>query len=117
MSLIGAVLAILFLDAPLKWIVAGGLLATDMVEVWLWLRWRKRRSMTGPDGLIGAKAVVIVDLDPHGQVRAKGQIWKARSASALPVGTAVEIVDVDGLELSVTPVYDASAAPTDVGPR
>jgi membrane-bound serine protease (ClpP class) len=101
MSLIGAVLALIFLDPPLKWVVAGCLLATDVVEVWLWLRWRRRRSTTGPEGLIGTVGVVVRDLDPRGQIKAKGQIWTARSSRALSAGTRVEIVAVDGLEVSV----------------
>lgn len=108
MSLIGAVLAFLFLDPPLKWVVVGGLLATDVFEIWLWLRWRKRRSISGPEALIGAKGIVVSDLDPTGQVKTKGQIWRARAPDRLPIGTPVEVVGVDGLEVAVI---------IDVGPR
>lgn len=101
MSLIGAVLAFLFLDPPLKWVVVGGLLATDVFEIWVWLRWRKRRSITGPEALIGAKGVVVSDLDPTGQVKTRGQIWRARAPDRLPIGTRVEVVGVDGLEVAV----------------
>jgi membrane protein implicated in regulation of membrane protease activity len=104
MSLIGAILALLFLDAPLKWVVAGCLVTADVFEIWLWLRWRKRRSITGPEGLIGTTGVVVSDLDPHGQVRAKGQIWRASAADRVSIGTAVEIREVDGLQLVVEPV-------------
>ncbi|MQB00372.1 MAG: hypothetical protein GEU78_08790 [Actinobacteria bacterium] len=104
MSLIGAILAFLFLDAPLKWVVIGCLLAADVFEVWVWLRWRKRRSMTGPEGLIGATAIVVSDLAPQGQVKAKGQIWNATADGRVITGTAVEIREVNGLQLVVEPL-------------
>jgi membrane-bound serine protease (ClpP class) len=104
MSLIGAILAFVFLDGPLRWVVIGCLLATDVFEVWVWLRWRKRRSMTGPEGLIGATGIVVSDLAPRGQVRAKGQIWNATADGRVITGTAVQIREVDGLQLVVEPV-------------
>ena len=106
MTLIGSILAFVFLDGPWPWVVVAVLLATDVIEIMIWLRWRKRRSITGAEALVGTHGIVITELDPEGQVKAKGQIWKARAAQPLPRGVPVRVVAVDGLEVTVAPVLD-----------
>ena len=58
-----------------------------------------RKGITGLEGLVGEKAVV---LDP-GRVRVMGEIWRAQGADHLPPGAQVIITGSQGLLLKVKP--------------
>ncbi|MGH2808385.1 MAG: NfeD family protein, partial [Actinomycetota bacterium] len=75
----------------------------ELAEIALWLRWRKVRSSTGVEAMVGMHGVALSDCRPDGQVRVKGQIWKARCAEGVGAGEAVSVVAVDGLRLDVAP--------------
>jgi len=102
MTTIGAILAFIFLDPPWRWIVIGGLLITDAFEIMIWLRWRKKRSITGSDTLVAQFGEAIGPLDPEGQVKLRGQIWKARSNEPVARGEWVRVESVEGLTLMVS---------------
>ena len=102
MSTIAAILAIIFLDPPWKWVVAGVLLVTDVFEILIWLRWRKRRSITGSDTLVDQYGEAVETLDPIGQVKLRGQIWKARANETVARGEWVKVESVEGLTLVVS---------------
>jgi membrane-bound serine protease (ClpP class) len=102
MSTIAAILAIIFLDPPWKWVVAGVLLVTDVFEIFIWLRWRKRRSITGSETLVDLHGEAIEPLDPEGQVKLRGQIWKARSSETVARGDWVKVDAIEGLTLLVS---------------
>ena len=104
MTIVGAAIAFLFLDPPWTWVVIGCLVAIDVMQVIVWWRWRGRRSIAGAEGLLGAHGVVVTALDPEGQVKAKGQIWKARAESNVRRGEKVEVVSVDGIQVTVAPI-------------
>jgi membrane-bound serine protease (ClpP class) len=101
-STIAAILAIIFLESPWKWIVAGTLLVVDVFEIMVWLRWRERRSITGSESLVDQHGEAIGALDPEGQVKVRGQIWKARATEPVARGEWVKIDAVDGLTLVVS---------------
>ncbi|MFN2588235.1 MAG: NfeD family protein [Actinomycetota bacterium] len=101
MTVIGATLAILFVDPPWRWVIIGALLATDVVQVTVWLRWRKKKSITGIESIVGATGRAVTALDPEGQVRVRGQLWSARSAEPIEVGDDVTVTAVEGLKLEV----------------
>ena len=101
MTLIGAVLAYFYLDGTLRIVVVGLLLLSDVVEIAIWLRWRKRRASTGAEGMIGRTGIAISDCAPEGKVRVMGQIWNATSAETLAAGDAVEVTATEGLRLHV----------------
>lgn len=105
MSLVIAIIvAWIWLDPPWNVLVVVGAGAFEAFEVWLFFTLRNRRSITGATSLIGTKAVAVTDLDPEGQVRARGQFWKARAASQIKRGDAVLVEEVEGLVLHVRPV-------------
>ncbi len=101
MTIIGATLAILFVDPPWRWVIIGALLATDVVQVTVWLRWRKKKSITGIDTIVGATGRAVTAVDPEGQVSVRGQIWSAHSTDRIEVGDDVTVMAVDGLKLEV----------------
>src|SRR4030095_13837706 len=77
------------------------------------LQSQRLRPVTGADALIGlygrARTAVVPGGD--GQIDLRGEIWKAESAVSLAAGTAVRVIAVNGLTLSVEP----AGAPTRQG--
>ena len=101
MTLIGAVLAYFFLEGTVRVVVITLLLLSDVVEVAIWLRWRKRRAFTGAEGMVGRTGVAITECVPEGQVRVMGQIWNATSTEPLAAGDEVQVTATQGLRLHV----------------
>lgn len=102
MSIIGAVLAYFFLEGTIRLVVIIGLLATDVVEIAIWLRWRKKRSTTGAEGMVGRIGTAISDCDPEGSVRVMGQIWNARAETPISAGDEIQVNATEGLRLHVS---------------
>ena len=88
-------------------LVVTGVLA---VVAWQTVRWLLQREVpggparTGREGMVGLIGVVTRQVDGRsesgrGQIRVRGELWKARVADGDPleVGTEVEVVAVDGL--------------------
>ncbi len=101
MTTIGIILALLFLDWPLQGIVIGILALFEIVEISIFLRWRRRRALTGSEGMVGAEGVALTDCAPDGQVKVKGGIWKAHSRDGVRAGDPIRVTAVDGLSLHV----------------
>ena len=101
MTTIGVILALILLDGIAQWVAIGVLLVFEAFEIAIWLRWRKRRSMTGSEGMLGMTGVVISDCRPAGQVNVKGQLWNALCAEGASTGEKVRVTGVDGLRLTV----------------
>ncbi|HEX9891617.1 MAG TPA: NfeD family protein [Actinomycetota bacterium] len=94
--LIGGTLAYLFLPAPWWILVVAALAGLEVFEVMVWLRWRRRKAMTGADGLIGERGVLAAG----DRVRVRGTTYRARTADARQ-GDRVVVQEVDGLTLVV----------------
>jgi membrane-bound serine protease (ClpP class) len=78
------------------------------------LRSQKRKPVTGREGLVGQVGEVRESLEPRGMVFVGGELWRAVStAGPVPVGGEVQVVAVNGLTLTVTPL--AQAAPVAPG--
>jgi membrane-bound serine protease (ClpP class) len=67
------------------------------------MRSRKRAVVSGPEELIGSRAIVIDWDGGRGRVRAHGEVWQARAAGELEPGSNVAIRAIDGLTLVVGP--------------
>jgi membrane-bound serine protease (ClpP class) len=102
-TVIGAVLAILFVDPPWRWVIIAALLMTDVVQITIWLRWRKKKSITGIDTMVGADGRAVTTLDPDGQVKVRGQLWSAHATERVEIGDDVTVTAIDGLKLEVAP--------------
>jgi membrane-bound serine protease (ClpP class) len=68
---------------------------------------RRRPVVTGQEALIGAEGEAVSWQDGEGRVRVKGEIWLARSDTALTAGSRVKIVGRDGLILRVQDIRPA----------
>lgn len=67
------------------------------------LRVRRRKPVTGQEGLIGEHGVVRSPLAPEGMVLVHGELWRARARTELPAGTTIRVLHVHGLFLEVEP--------------
>lgn len=62
---------------------------------------RKRKPVSGVEGMIGGTATTKTALDPKGQVIFGGEIWNAESNEKILEGEEVEIISVENLTLKV----------------
>lgn len=68
------------------------------------LRAQKLKAKTGHEAMIGRTARALTPIDPAtGQVRYEGEIWNARSETAVEKGQEVEITGLRGLVFQVKP--------------
>jgi membrane-bound serine protease (ClpP class) len=98
---IGTILAFTFLEGIWRYLAIIPLALFEVFEIYLWLKLRNLRSITGTEALIGARARVIKDCDPVGSVRVKGQLWTATCPAGAHSGEDVTITGVDRLRLTV----------------
>jgi membrane-bound serine protease (ClpP class) len=72
---------------------------------------RRAPPVTGTDALIGGAGTATSALGPSGRVRAAGVEWRARTRGgvAVPAGSEVVVVGLDGLTLEVEPAAARSA--------
>jgi len=80
----------------------GGLVIVAMA--WLASGSLRRPVVTGVQAMIGERAEVLDAFSGKDRIRYGGEIWNARSTSALQAGQIVRITQVDGLTLWVEPV-------------
>ncbi|MDR3677367.1 MAG: nodulation protein NfeD [Acidobacteriota bacterium] len=64
---------------------------------------KKRKAVTGDQGMLGELGVVQTALAPAGKILVHGEIWDARAGSEIPKGTRVRVRKIDGLTLEVEP--------------
>ncbi len=65
-------------------------------------RARRRKVVTGAEGLLGSLGEARTVLDPSGMVLVQGELWKATSEDGtIDVGEQVVVTRIDGLKLTV----------------
>lgn len=70
----------------------------------------KRRPITGASAMVGARGVAVTGLDPEGEVRVGGELWKARTARPpIAAGSAVRVAAVNDLTLLVEPAQEGGS--------
>ncbi len=100
-TIIGIIVAFAFFEWPSRAAVLGAFLLFDFLEIYIWLRWRKKKAVTGAEGIVGARGRALTDCNPEGQVRVKGQTWKASSTQDVRAGDDIEVVAARDLQLQV----------------
>jgi membrane-bound serine protease (ClpP class) len=84
----------------------GGLVVFGVL-IGLYIRWivgplRKRRRLTGSETMIGKTAIAVTVLNPKGEVRVQGEIWRAESSSGLiQKGELISVKALRGLVIIV----------------
>jgi membrane-bound serine protease (ClpP class) len=99
---IAIILALVFLAWPWNLVVILGGLAVETVELaWGLSLARRWKPQTGAEAMIGEEAEVVVACRPLGEVRVRGELWRARCDEGADVGESVRIERLDGLTLVV----------------
>lgn len=80
---------------------AGGLIA--LLIATYFNRSRKRPVVTGATQLLSEPAVALEDFEHSGQVRIRGEIWRAVTREPVKAGQRLRVLRVDGLTLEVEP--------------
>lgn len=97
-------------DVPgfgISWMVIGSVAlvgsALILLTAILFMRSRRRAVVTGVEEMIGGSGNVVEWSGESGRVRIRGEIWRARGAGALGVGSKIRVTAIDGLTLVVEP--------------
>jgi membrane-bound serine protease (ClpP class) len=86
--------------------------ALEVTETLISLRLTsRRRPSVGVETLVGAEARVVGACRPLGEVRVRGETWRARCDAGAAVGDRVRVVGRDGLVLRVEPSSTGTPAP------
>ena len=109
---LGTILSFTFLDPPWRYLALIPIALWELFEIYLWLRWRNVRSITGAETYVGGTARAVTDCKPDGQVRFRGQLWRAHCDEGAEAGDDVEVTAVDGLHLKVKPARTKPRPPT-----
>jgi membrane protein implicated in regulation of membrane protease activity len=90
------------------WIQALGFLGSAITALFfvrpLIQKWQgdKPERMTNVDSLIGKQGIVLEEVtDRSGQIKIWGEVWTARSAAPIAVGSKVVVEQIDGASLIV----------------
>ncbi len=95
-----------FLSVPIGAIVAVTLTLAGffLFVVGAVARTRRKRPVTGREGLIGQIGEVRTALNPKGTIFVAGELWSAVSETGpIPVGQRVQVLAISGLTLTVRP--------------
>ena len=84
--------------------VSMGFGAITAFLVRLAVRARRRKSLLGPDALVGHDATAMEPLSPLGQVLVEGEIWGAVANQPVPAGAVLRVIGHDQMRLFVEPV-------------
>jgi membrane protein implicated in regulation of membrane protease activity len=103
--LLAVLVAILWLPSPWGFLLVIAAAVFEVAEVWFWIWWGRRdKPVVGAEALVGEVGLASTPLDPIGQVRVVGELWKARSDPDAEAGERVVIRAVEpDLTLVVSP--------------
>lgn len=101
---VAVLLAIFVVPDPWRFPVIGVAVVVEVAETLFWMRRSRRGSAkAGVETMIGEVAEVITPCDPIGEVRVRGELWRARCEPNADVGQRVRVRALDGLTLVVEP--------------
>jgi inner membrane protein len=92
---------------PIAILVAAFIATVVEIFYYRWVAPTHWPLSTTTAGLVGHEGIVIVPVVPDtmkGKVRVNSEIWSARAAMAIPVGTRVRVVHGEGVSVQVEPV-------------
>ncbi len=97
-------------ELQIGWLAAVGItLPFALISVFLLnlaIRSFRFKVATGTEAMVGEIGEARTALAPNGSVFVHGELWNARSTSALAAGQSVRVLSVDGMRLSVEPCGD-----------
>ena len=108
--IIALALALFVLPSPWNVAVVAGAAVWELATALGGLWWSQRReAKVGMEALMGREVEVRKACRPLGEVRVRGEIWKARCDLGADTGDWVRIVGLDGLTLLVEPALPPSS--------
>jgi membrane-bound serine protease (ClpP class) len=84
--------------------MVGTVVAFFMFAMTLALKARSRRPATGAEGLIGQVGTAKISFDDTGMIYVSGEYWQAKTTAPVQAGAKVEIIEKQGMVLTVKPV-------------
>jgi len=84
-------------------ILAGMTIEIGEAAVWIRLSRRARPAIGGVETLIGADGMAATACRPEGQVRVRGELWRAVCRDGVDAGEPVVVESLTGLTLRVRP--------------
>lgn len=97
----------LSVDPRIVYAAAGTFAVFSLMVSYLVVRAQRSQPTLGAEGLVGKVGEVRQRLGPggrDGKVQVHGELWNATSSSVVEVGEPVEVVQIDGLRLTVRPL-------------
>jgi membrane protein implicated in regulation of membrane protease activity len=94
--LIGGWLTYLYVGPPWRYVIVAALAGVEVGQAIVWIRWRRRRAITGADSLVGATG----RMTGPDRVQLRGTSWRARGLDVAP-GDEVVVEAVEGMTLVV----------------
>jgi membrane-bound serine protease (ClpP class) len=102
--LVAILLAVFVLPSSWGTVAVAVGVVIEVGETALFVWWsRRRRAQVGAETLVGEEGIALAPLDPEGQVRVGGEIWRARASAPVDAGGCVRVVSVESLTLVVDP--------------
>lgn len=76
-----------------------------LFAITLGIKAQRKKVSTGEEGLMGEKGIALSDLDPEGDIRVHGEIWKAENPERnIKTGDPVVVIGIENLKLKVKKV-------------
>ncbi len=79
-------------------IVIGGFFAYALYAS---LKTKRSQPRMGNEEFIGRTGIAVTDIDPEGQVKVRGKLWKARSDTPIQEGETIVVTDTERMTLHV----------------
>jgi membrane-bound serine protease (ClpP class) len=93
--------------------VALTVLGFSLLAVGSLARVRRKKVVTGREGLVGARGRARTRLAPSGMVLVESELWQAETGGrAVEAGESIVVQQVDGLRLTVRPEQEQAAPPS-----
>ncbi len=96
-----------YLDISMSIIITSVVIASAifLAIIWIGLHAQRAKVKTGENVFIGKTGVALSDLNPEGNIRIYGEIWKAESTSGpIEKGQKVLVTDLRDFKVFVKPV-------------
>ncbi len=83
-------------------VILTALFLVNLLFAWLVYRVLRKRPVTGKEGMIGKKGIVLSATgEGNLKVQIEGEIWQASCLEKLHSGEKIKVTAIDGLRLSV----------------
>jgi membrane-bound serine protease (ClpP class) len=101
LDLLGALFRLFGLDESAMMPAIALIVVFFVIAVPVGLLAQSKKVRSGQEGMVGLVGRAVTDLDREGRVFVHSEYWNAVADEAIPTGTGVVVVSVDGMTLRV----------------